>query len=89
MYADLGTKVLSRRMILKNMDAVGIMISSVYNNIFKLVAITIPQAKAAPPRQPNSTSLTTKSNTPTPSDTRTNTSTSTGNTAAKVVSKRK
>jgi hypothetical protein len=53
MFADLGTKVLALRMIAKYMIAIGMMIPSVYDGIFKLVEIPIPVARTQHQRDTN------------------------------------
>ena len=44
MHADLGTKILSLRMILKYMDGIGMMIPSTYENRYDLTPIKVPAA---------------------------------------------
>jgi len=51
MFADLGTKVLSQRMISKYMNNIGMMIQSVYQGVLKFVDIKIPAAKVSQPQQ--------------------------------------
>ena len=45
MHADLGTKILSLRSILKYLEGLGMMIPSTYENIYELTAIKVPAAK--------------------------------------------